>query len=171
MDISGLKKRYASFLKKDSPFWVVDSSIQKIILVDHPGEDTEFPVSTAEKGLGNEEGSFKTPTGLHRIHALIGRDAPEGMIFIERRETGRIWDGSRSEKDLILTRVITLEGCEDNVNRGPGVDTLDRYIYIHGTNSEDLVGRPASRGCVRMKNRDIMRLFNLCSEGMYVVIV
>lgn len=171
MDISLLKKRYASSLKDARPFWVVDSSAQKIILADHFKKVLEFPVSTAVKGLGNKEGSFKTPTGLHRICALIGKDAPEGMTFIERKETGRIWDGRESEADLILTRVITLEGCEEDVNKGFGVDTLSRNIYIHGTNREGLIGTPASKGCIRMKNTDVIEVFKLSTRGMFVVII
>jgi hypothetical protein len=171
MDISGLKKRYALFLKDNLPFWVVDSSLQKIVLIDHLEKNIEFPVSTAKNGLGNKDGSFKTPTGLHRIHDLIGKEVPEGMIFVDRKETGKIWDGVKSEDGLILTRVITLDGCEDNINKGSDVDTLSRYIYIHGTDSEDLIGTPASRGCIGMKNKDIIELFKLCSKGMFVVVL
>ncbi len=171
MDISGLKKRYSLFLKDNLPFWVVDSTLQKIILIDHLGKNIEFPVSTAKNGLGNKEGSFKTPTGLHRIHDLIGKEAPEGMIFVDREETGKVWDGAKSKDGLILTRVITLDGCEDNINRGSDVDTLSRYIYIHGTDSEDSIGTPASRGCIGMKNKDIIELFKSCSKGMFVVIL
>ena len=171
MDISALKKRYPLFLKDDSPFWVVDSSLQKIVLAGHSGKDIEFPVSTAKNGLGNEENSFKTPTGLLKIHDLIGKEAPEGMIFVDREATGGIWDGVRSKDGLILTRVVTLDGCEDNINKGGNVDTLSRYIYIHGTDSEDLIGTQVSRGCIGMKNKDIIELFNLCSKGMFVVVI
>lgn len=171
MDVLALKKRYPFFLKENLPFWVVDSRLQKIVLVDYLKNDIEFPVSTAKNGLGNKEGSFKTPTGLHRIDDLIGGDAPLGMIFVDRKETGKIWDGEKSEDGLVLTRVITLEGCEENINNGGDVDTLSRYIYIHGSDSEGLIGTPASRGCVGMKNKDIVELFNLSSKGMFVVIV
>lgn len=171
MDILTLKKRYALFLKDNLPFWVVDSTLQKIVLVDHSKNNIEFPVSTAKNGLGNKEGSFKTPTGLHRIHDLIGKEAPEGMIFIDRKATGKIWDGAKSEDGLILSRVISLDGCEDNINKGSDVDTLNRYIYIHGTDCEDLIGTPASRGCIGMKNKDIIELFNLCSKGMFVLVI
>ena len=141
------------------------------MLIDDLEKKIEFPVSTAKNGLGNVEDSFKTPTGLHRIHDLIGGEAPEGMIFVDREPTGRIWDGRRSEDGLILTRVITLDGCEDGINRGGDVDTLSRYIYIHGTDSEDLIGTPVSRGCIGMNNKDIIELFNLSSKGMFVVII
>ncbi len=171
MDISALKKRYALFLKDDPPFWVVDSALQKIVLVDNSKNNIEFPVSTAKNGLGNKEGSFKTPTGLLRIHDLIGREAPQGMIFIDRKATGKTWDGVTSKDGLILTRVITLDGCEDNINKGSDVDTLNRYIYIHGTDSEDLIGTPASRGCIGMKNKDVIELFNLSSKGMFVLVI
>jgi hypothetical protein len=170
MDIQNLKKRYALLLKDDLPFWVVDSTLQKIVLVDYLKNNIEFPVSTAKNGLGNKNGSFKTPTGLHRIHDLIGSVAPQGMIFVDREATGKIWDGLKSEDGLILTRVITLDGCEDNINKGSDVDTLSRYIYIHGTDNEDLIGTPASRGCIGMKNIDIIELFNLSSKGMFVLV-
>jgi hypothetical protein len=171
MNISALKKKYAFFLKDDLPFWVVDSTEQKIVLVDNLKNNIEFPVSTAKNGLGNKEGSFKTPTGLHRIHDLIGSVAPQGMIFIDRKATGRIWDGGTSEDGLILTRVITLDGCEDKINKGSDVDTLSRYIYIHGTDSEESIGTPASRGCIGMRNKDIIELFNLSSKGMFVLVI
>ncbi len=171
MDIQTLKKRYALFLKEDPPFWVVDSTLQKIVLVDHLKNNIEFPVSTAKNGLGNKEGSFKTPTGLLRIHDLIGSVAPQGMIFVDRIATGKIWDGETSKDGLILTRVITLDGCENNINKGSDVDTLSRYIYIHGTDSEDLIGTPASRGCIGMRNKDIIELFNLSSKGMFVLVI
>ena len=170
MDIAGLKKRYASFLKDNLPFWVVDSSLQKIVLVDHPKINMEFPVSTAKNGLGNKEGSLKTPMGLHRIRDLIGHEAPVGMIFVDREETGKIWDGVKSKDGLVLSRIITLEGCEDNINKGGDVDTFSRYIYIHGSDSEELIGTPASRGCIGMKNKEVIELFNLSRKGMFVVI-
>ncbi len=171
MDIADLKKKYPSSLTDDAPFWVVDSFLQRIMLIDDLDGRVEFAVSTAKNGLGNVEDSLKTPTGLHRIHDLIGGEAPVGMIFVDRRPTGRIWDGERSADGLILSRVITLDGCEEGVNRGGDVDTLSRYIYIHGTDSEDLIGTPVSRGCIGMRNADIIELFKLCSKGMKVLVI
>ncbi len=170
MDIEHAKKKYGETLKDNVSFWLVDSSVQKVFLI-NSAEKIQFPVSTAKNGLGNREGSFKTPTGLHKIHDLIGKDAHEGMIFVDRKEAGRIWDGTKSDNDMILTRIITLQGCEENINKGSDVDTLGRNIYIHGTNAEDLIGAPASHGCIRMKNRDIVEFFDSSWKGMFVVII
>ena len=103
--------------------------------------------------------------GWHRIHARIGAGAPLGTVFESRVPTGRVWRGEAAEADLILTRVLTLEGLEDGVNRGPGRDSLERYIYLHGTNHEDQLGRPASHGCVRLANADVVELFDRVAEG------
>jgi UDP-N-acetylmuramate--alanine ligase len=92
-------------------------------------------------------------------------------VFESRVATGRVWRGEPGEQDLILTRILTLEGLEEGINRGPGVDSLERYIYIHGTNQPDAIGRPASHGCVRMLDPDLLRLFERVREGDAVVIV
>lgn len=134
-------------------------------------------VSTAAAGLDAREDSGGTPPGVHRIERRLGAGAPPGMVFVSREPTGRIWpqdiraEEGHDDADLILTRVLTLAGQEDGVNRGPGVDSTARYIYIHGTNAESLLGRPCSHGCVRMGNADVMALFERVREGDPVVIV
>lgn len=125
-----------------------------------------WPVSTARAGVGGEEGSGKTPPGRHRVCARFGARAPLGQVFVSRRAVkGRVlapadWaDGG--EGDLVLSRILWLEGLEEGVNRGPGVDSRARYIYIHGTNHEARLGTPASHGCIRMGNRAVAELFAL----------
>jgi len=150
---------------------VVDVARQRLGFLDKGRLVLEYPVSTALKGLGCEEGSYRTPTGWHRVHACIGADAPTGMIFRGRIATGERWNGENREEDLILTRILTLEGLEEGLNRGPGRDSLHRYIYIHGTNQEERIGEPVSHGCIRMRNADIMELFDRVPEGTRVLIV
>src|SRR5207247_3450625 len=120
--------------------------------------------------IGGEENSMRTPPGWHRIHARIGDGAETGAVFESRVPTGVVWHGEPLVADLILTRILTLEGLEDGVNRGPGHDSLERYIYIHGTNHEDQLGRPASHGCVRLANADVVELFDRVAEGAAVFI-
>jgi lipoprotein-anchoring transpeptidase ErfK/SrfK len=150
---------------------VIDVERQRLLLVSGGRAVAEYPVSTAAAGVGGEEGSFKTPPGWHRIHARIGAGCAPGTVFESRIPTGEVWRGEPREADLILTRVITLEGLEEGVNRGPGRDSLERYIYIHGTNHEPEIGAPASHGCVRMRNADLVELFDQVAEGDAVVIV
>ena len=123
-----------------------------------------FPVSTSALGLGSEQGSFKTPVGRFRVSEKIGEGAPLGAVFKGRVATGELGADAK-EGDLILTRILRLDGLEE-----ANANTRDRYIYIHGTNHESLVGTPASHGCVRMRNRDIVELFGLVESGTEVFI-
>jgi len=92
-------------------------------------------------------------------------------IFVSREPTGELWNGEPDPRDLILARLLTLDGCEDGVNRGPGVDSRERYIYLHGTNHEDRLGHACSHGCVRLARRDIAAVFDLVDTGDPVVIL
>ena len=150
---------------------LVDLAGQRLVLVETGRVTGLWPVSTAAAGPDNREGSGGTPIGLHRIERRIGLTASPGTVFASREPTGEEWHGQADERDLILTRILTLDGLEDGINRGPGVDSRARYIYIHGTNHEDQVGRPVSHGCVRMTNRDVVELAELVREGDPVVIV
>lgn len=144
---------------------VVTVARQTLRVMDGRKVIVSFPVSTSQFGLGSEEGSLKTPTGRFRIAQKIGDDAAPWTIFRSRRNTGRIASAGGSE-DLVLTRILTLDGLE------PGnANTLGRYIYIHGTNQEDLIGSPASHGCVRMRNADMIALHELATQGMQVEII
>ncbi|HTM58445.1 MAG TPA: L,D-transpeptidase family protein [Candidatus Udaeobacter sp.] len=150
---------------------LVDVRRQRLTVIEEGIALGEYRVSTASAGIGGAEGSLKTPPGWHRIHARIGEAAPTGEIFESRIATGRTWTGEALDDDLILTRVITLEGLEEGVNRGPGVDSLERYIYLHGTNHEARLGMHDSHGCVRLANADVIELFDRVREGDRVVVV
>lgn len=150
---------------------VVDVEAQRLHLVEAGRVAGDFPVSTAMAGIGGAEGSLRTPPGVHAIAAKIGGGEPLGAVFENRAPTGAVWRGEPAAADLILTRVLTLDGREEGLNRGPGCDSLARYIYIHGTNHEGELGAPASHGCVRLANRDVVALFDRVSEGDPVVIL
>jgi UDP-N-acetylmuramate-alanine ligase/lipoprotein-anchoring transpeptidase ErfK/SrfK len=149
---------------------VVDVERQRAILVAGEKPVAAWPVSTARAGIGGEEGSYRTPPGWHRVKQRIGKDADAGAVFVSREPTGEVWTGAPRDDDLILTRILTLDGQEHGVNRGPRRDSLERYIYIHGTNHEALLGRATSHGCVRMANADVCRLFDQIGEGDFVLI-
>jgi len=169
---------HASLQRPAAPFdalperlLVVDVALQTITLIIGGAADAAYPVSTALAGLGGEEGSHCTPPGWHRIHRRIGKDQPIGALFVSREPTGAVWNGEPTESDLILTRVLTLEGLEDGVNRGTGRDSLERYIYVHGTNHPERIGTAVSHGCIRMRNEDIVDLFDRVREGDPLVVV
>jgi lipoprotein-anchoring transpeptidase ErfK/SrfK len=134
-----------------------------------------YPVSTSSLGVSAREGSSGTPPGVHRIHRKIGSGAPPGTVFRSRVATGERWDPTRggcgTPEDLVLSRILVLEGAEEGLNRGPGRDSLARHIYIHGTNHEPDVGRPVSGGCIRMTNADVIDLFDRVEEGDAVVVI
>lgn len=153
--------------------WVlVEADRQVATLVEDGRAVAAWPCSTAAAGIDATEGSGGTPPGLHRIAARIGEGAAPGTVFVSREPTGEVWaaDQPTDDRDLILTRILTLEGLEEGVNRGPGVDSLARYIYLHGTNHEDVVGQAGSHGCIRLRNDDIADLFARVTEGDLVVI-
>ncbi len=149
---------------------VIDAERQLAVWLEDGNAVAAWPVSTARAGIGGVEGSFRTPPGWHRIRARIGEDAASGTVFVSREPTGETWRGDACADDLILTRILTLEGLEDGVNRGPGCDSLARYIYLHGTNHESLLGRPVSHGCVRFSNGDVCELFVHLREGDFVFV-
>ena len=120
--------------------------------------------STSARGAGFEPGSLKTPTGRFRVCGKFGRSAPAGMIFRARRATGRL-ARQGEEGDLITSRILWLDGLEPR-----NANTKGRFIYLHGTNHETLLGQPASHGCVRLANRDIIQLFPLVPRGTVVSI-
>ena len=125
----------------------------------------EFPVSTSKFGLGFEEGSYKTPTGKFRIARKIGGSAPPWTIFRARKNTGHLAKPGGQE-DLVLTRILTLDGLERH-----NANSLARYIYIHGTNQEHLIGTAASHGCVRLRNSDMISLHRMVRAGTPVRIL
>ena len=166
----------AALLRRGAPralpsrLLVVDVDRQRAVWFDDKMAKAAWPVSTAHAGIGGAEGSYRTPPGWHRVHRRIGEGAEAGSVFVAREPTGEIWRGQPRDDDLILTRILTLDGLEEGVNRGAGCDSLERYIYLHGTNHERLLGRPTSHGCVRLANADVRRLFDDVREGDYVLI-
>ena len=123
-----------------------------------------YPISTSRFGLGTEPGSLRTPLGRFRVAEKFGDSAALGAVFKSRQPTGENGLGA-SDDDLVLTRVLWLTGDEAH-----NANTYERYIYIHGTNHEDAVGRPASHGCVRMKNADVAELYEFITPGTNVTI-
>ena len=157
-------------LDRSSRVLVVDTAAQRLGLMEDGRLQFEAVISTARNGLGCEENSYRTPTGWHRIHQRIGAEAEPGAVFRNRVVTGDVWRGEPREEDLILTRVLTLDGLEAGWNKGPGRDSLERFIYLHGTNQESLLGQPVSHGCVRLANAAVADLFDRVSEGDAVLI-
>jgi L,D-transpeptidase YbiS len=128
-----------------------------------------YAVSTAANGPGEQRGSNCTPRGRHLIRAKIGAGSPAGAVFVARRPTGEIHTPELAaafpERDWILTRILWLSGCEPGANRLGEVDTMRRYIYIHGCPDNEPMGVPRSHGCIRMRNADIIALFDMVSPG------
>ncbi|HYA87415.1 MAG TPA: L,D-transpeptidase family protein [Nitrospirota bacterium] len=154
----------------NEPFLVVSIEMQTLFVCNNDTIVERYEISTSRFGNGNRENSLKTPLGVHRIRGKFGAGAPAGRIFIDREDTGDDWDHGLNGDNLILTRILRLEGLEEGINKGAGVDSYERYIYIHGTGREDLIGTPLSHGCVCMRNLDIIRLFETVKEGTVVYI-
>lgn len=151
----------------------VDLGEQRLDLVDGWGRRLRsFPVSTAARGPGERQGSGCTPRGQHVIRARIGAGQPLDAVFVGRRPSGEIWSAelarAHPERDWILTRILWLSGCEPGRNRLGQVDSMRRYIYIHGTPSCEPMGVPRSHGCIRMRSADLLELFERVSVGTRV---
>ncbi len=153
---------------------VVTLGSQRLILTKGSRVLHEYPVSTARRGPGELRDSGQTPRGRHVIRAKIGAAAPVGAVFVGRRPTGEIWTpelaDQHPERDWILTRILWLSGTEVGRNRRGNVDTMRRYIYIHGTPDTEPMGVAASHGCIRMRNTDVIDLFDRVRVGTPVVI-
>ena len=134
-----------------------------------------YPVSTSMHGAGTKAGSDMTPIGLHKIKGKFGSDVPIGGILKAKKYTGNIasiqTEAIETGEDAITTRILTLEGLENGINKGGELDSYGRHIYIHGTDEEGLIGQPASHGCVRMRNEDVIDLFNQVDKGLKVIIL
>jgi L,D-transpeptidase YbiS len=151
---------------KKSPEPKIRISVRKQQLVLKSGRKNlaEYPISTSRFGLGSKEGSFKTPTGKFRIADKIGDGMPAGTVFKSRRPV-KATPKLLREEDLVMTRILWLDGLERR-----NANTHARYVYIHGTNHEEKIGTPASHGCVRMKNADLLELFERVKVGTPVEI-
>tara|TARA_B100001027_G_C16147357_1_gene276467 strand:+ start:18 stop:545 length:528 start_codon:yes stop_codon:yes gene_type:complete len=155
---------------------LVDISQQRLFLLDNMGNLViSYPISSSSYGEGQIENTYKTPLGNHIIKEKIGIDAPKNTIFKERINTGNLaniyHDDYDSEDDYVTSRILWLEGTEEGFNKGGNVDSFNRYIYIHGTPEEGLIGEKASHGCIRMFNQDVIELFSLVEKGTKVNIV
>ena len=131
-----------------------------------------YSISSSYYGTGNKVNSLKTPLGKHEIYKKLGENLPENAIL-----KGRVWNGAiadiikepiDTDFDHVTSRILWLDGLEEGKNKGPGIDSRERYIYIHGTAEEGLIGKPASDGCIRMYNKDVIELFDLVDEKAQV---
>jgi lipoprotein-anchoring transpeptidase ErfK/SrfK len=148
------------------PRITIHIGLQQLDLLDDSGKLIKrYSISSAKNGVGEQNGSFRTPRGRHIIRAKIGAGQPLNTVFIERRPTGETYSAKLAKqhprRDWILTRILWLSGLEHGYNRMGRVDTMRRAIYIHGSPDTADMGRPGSRGCIRMHNRDIVELFDL----------
>ena len=153
----------------------VDLPAQTLTLYDDSGDVVRrYIVSTARNGAGERNGSFCTPRGRHVVRAKIGAGQPENTVFVRRRPTGELWSpalhAKYPERDWMLTRILWLSGCEPGRNRLGEVDTMRRYIYIHGAPDVAEMGKPGSIGCIRMRNAELVELFDLVPPYTEVLI-
>lgn len=150
---------------------VIDLAQQTLSL---PKHNKFYVISSGKNGIGEQENSGKTPRGWHRVAQKVGENAPQNSVFIARQPTGEIYEQQLAQqfpqRDWILSRILWLDGLEQGFNHGEGCDTFKRYIYIHGTPDTEPMGIPMSHGCIRMKNDEIIELFDLISEDALVYI-
>jgi len=152
----------------------VDISEQRLYLIENNLVKASYPISTSKYGEGSIQNSFKTPLGEHSIKEMIGEEAEINTIFTSRINTKRsatiIDQFEDTDNDYVTSRIIWLDGEEEGFNKGGNVDSFRRYIYIHGTHEEGLIGTKASHGCIRMFNYDVIELFKLVNIGTKVLI-
>jgi lipoprotein-anchoring transpeptidase ErfK/SrfK len=154
---------------------VVSLPQQTLTLLDEQGREvSRYPISTSKNGAGELNGSNCTPRGLHMIRAKIGAGLPVNTVFVDRRPTGEIYTPELARlhpnRDWILSRILWLSGCEVGFNRLGNVDTMRRYIYVHGSPDSVEMGKPGSIGCIRMRNQDLLGLFDTVAVGTPVEI-
>lgn len=153
----------------------IDIVRQTLVLLNDDGIMLRrYSISSSKHGVGEQNGSYRTPRGRHIVRAKIGTGQPQNTVFVRRRPTGELWTPELHERfpgrDWMLTRILWLSGCEPGYNRLGKVDTMRRYIYIHGSPETAEMGKPGSIGCIRMHNRDILDLFELVAPGTPVEI-
>ena len=173
-----LKKKvaYLRDVYSQDEYLLVSIAEQRLFHISQKEVIAAFPVSTAKNGVGSDEGSGKTPLGLHRVAEKFGGEAAEGALFRARQSTGEVVTaltkkGSYSDVDAITSRILWLDGLELGKNKGGDVDSHSRYIYIHGTDEEWRLGTPVSHGCIRMSNRAIIFLYDTVCVNTLVVIL
>ena len=158
--------------KENDTLLYVDIGKQSMIHLNKGKIQNVYPISSSSYGTGSKENSFKTPLGKHEIYKKIGYNLPENAIL-----KGRVWNGAiadiikepiDTDFDHVTSRILWLDGLEIGKNKGKGIDSRNRFIYIHGTAEEGLIGKPASDGCIRMYNSDVIKLFDLVDEKAQV---
>ncbi len=158
----------------NTPIIRISIMMQQMIVRDRWGRIKRYQVSTAKNGAGEQENSGCTPRGWHTVARKIGKYAPINSVFIGRKLTGEFYNDALAakfpERDWILTRILWLKGQESGKNSGPGVDSFNRYIYIHGTPDTEPMGIPRSHGCIRMRNADVVEVFKRIALGTPVYI-
>jgi len=159
-------------LEENGKAIIVSIVDQKLYYIKNNELVRTYGISSSKYGMGSKEDSNKTPLGVHRIHEKIGDGAKILTIFKDKINTGEIakLNDEKDKARMITTRILRLEGLEDGVNKGQGIDSLKRDIYIHGTPEEALIGKRASDGCIRMRNMDMIELFDMVPEGTLVKI-
>ncbi len=152
----------------------INISNQKLIVFKKNEQIFSFPISSSKNGAGQALGSGCTPLGEHKIKVKIGDGEPINRVFVGRRPLDLIYTKDLAERfperDWILTRILWLTGLESGFNRGGKQDSLRRFIYIHGTPDEEIIGKPGSHGCIRMRNKDLLILFQIVENGTSVLI-
>jgi hypothetical protein len=170
-DYLNLKYKNRSF----ETYLYISVKHQRLYLIKKDSTIRKYNISTASKGVGSKANSNKTPPGLHTIKRKIGKNVPLGGILASRVFTGKIanilTDKTKANGDYVTSRIMWLQGEETGINKGRSMDSYNRYIYIHGTAEEGYLGEPASHGCIRMKNTEVIELFELVEEGTPVLIL
>ena len=168
-----IKMLESKFNLKDGQEAIIVSVVDQKLYFIHGGELRRiYPISTSKYGMGSECESKKTPLGVHRICEKIGDGAEIMTIFKNKVNTEElaVLNGETDKERMVITRILRLEGLEEGINKGEGIDSCDRNIYIHGTPEEALIGKRASDGCIRMKSADIIELFDIVPKGTLVKI-
>ncbi len=162
-------------MSQDQKKILIKLNLQRLEFYPGDGSLQIFPISSGKNGIGQMLGSEKTPLGQHMIYRKLGADLALNTVFIARKPSGEIysadWAAQYPGRDWILTRILWLMGLEPGYNRFGDYDTRLRHIYIHGTPDETRLGQPGSRGCIRMKNADIVHLFEQVEEGTRVELI
>lgn len=170
-DLAGLREAgWDDRVGGELGLWV---SVARQRLVGVLGDRVRFVYrcSTAANGVGSRTDSNQTPLGWHEVGERFGDGLPWGTVLSSRNATGAVWEpGQETAKDLVLSRILWLRGLEPGLNQGKGIDSHDRYIYIHGTPAEAKLGTPASLGCVRLSNDDVIELFDIAATGTKLLI-
>jgi lipoprotein-anchoring transpeptidase ErfK/SrfK len=169
-------KQAENYISKDfNELLFISIENQRLYHIKHKKIISTFSISSSKYGIGNENGSNKTPLGLHKIKEKYGEQTPINGRMVGRIFYGKIAtiynDTTKSKTDDVTSRILWLAGVEQGKNKGEGIDSYKRYIYIHGTSEEGRLGAPASHGCIRMKNKDIIDLYKIVEVGTLVLIL